>query len=279
LAPGSGAAGVIPGDMVIGIIGTGNLGSALVKGWARAEDPPAGLILYDKDHARVAALRAAHAPLVEIADSLEEIAGRARVLVVAVKPQDIGGVLEELTILSGPGHTVVSTAAGAKLERLRCALGKGPALYRIMPNLAVALGKGVVALIPEEGSPPEEVELMKGLFQGLGTVESMPEALVDAATTVLAAAPAFLALVMEGLEEGAVRVGISRPMARRMLLQMFAGTASLLENGDMTFAELRERVSSPAGTTMAGLAVLEDRGTRGALLRAVEASTARGAEL
>jgi pyrroline-5-carboxylate reductase len=270
---------LIPGDVVIGVIGTGNLGTALVRGWATSAEPPAGLLVFDKDHSRTSALANAHAPLVGVADSLEEICGRATVLVVAVKPQDIAGVLEELTILTGPGHTVVSTAAGVKLERLRSALGNGPALYRVMPNLAVALGEGVVALIPEEGSLPEETDLVKSLFQGLGTVESLPEALVNAATTVSAGAPAFLALVMEGLEEGAVRVGISRSAARRMLVQTLMGTALLLNQGDLTFAELRERVSSPAGTTIAGLAVLEEKGTRGALLRAVEASTARGAEL
>jgi pyrroline-5-carboxylate reductase len=187
--------------------------------------------------------------------------------------------MERLAALTGKGHTVICTAAGVSLERLRSALGSGPSLYRIMPNLAIALGEGAVALAPEEGTPPEQAELVKNLFEGLGTVERVPEGLINAFTSISGAGPAFLALAMEGLEDGAVRSGVPRPIARRVLKQMMMGTAGLFMEGDLTFTELKERVASPGGTTIAGLAILEERGVRGAMLRAIEASTQRGAEL
>jgi pyrroline-5-carboxylate reductase len=158
-------------------------------------------------------------------------------------------------------------------------LGSRPALYRIMPNLAVAIGEGVVALAPDDEEDIGRAEEMKELLSCLGTVEILPERYFDVVTAVAGSGPGFLAVVIEGLEDGAVRSGLSREVARAFVRQTALGAALLLMESTASAAELKDRVSSPGGTTIAGLAVLEDRGVRGALVRAVEAATDRGKQL
>jgi pyrroline-5-carboxylate reductase len=268
----------------IGVIGVGNLGTALVAGWLRPGAQPAGglrlpLTLYDKDPVRTGSLVAAFGERVQVADSVERLLEAVDVVVVSVKPQDVDHVLTHVGAEARPTQSVVSTAAGAGLGRLRASLGAGPALYRIMPNLAVALGEGVIALAPESGTPPERSAAVKALFALLGAVELLSEELFDVVTAVGGSGPGFLALVLEALEDGAVQGGLPRTVARRFVRQMARGTAGLLLDDPGSAAVLKDRVSSPGGTTIAGLAVLEDRGVRGALLRAVEAATERGRHL
>ncbi len=268
----------------IGIVGVGNLGAALVAGWLRGDvgaqvDLALPLLVYDKDDARIRGLVAQHGERVRAVGSVVEMAGSADIILVAVKPQDLDDVMAAVGAAVGSGQSVVSTAAGAGLERLRASLGAGPDLYRIMPNLAVALGEGVVALAPEPGTDSGSIARVAALFAGMGAVEVLPESLFDAVTAVTGSGPGFLALVLEGLEDGAVRAGLPRAVARRFVRQTARGTAGLLLGDEGSAAALKDKVSSPGGTTIAGLAVLEDRGVRGALVRAVEAATQRGREL
>ena len=268
----------------VGVIGVGNLGTALVAGWLR---PGAGdgaglsrtVTIFDKDPVRCGALVAGYEERVCVAGSVEQLVEGVDVVVVSLKPQDLDEVVGRVGMAARPAQAIVSTAAGAGLSRLRAALGAGPDLYRIMPNLAVATGEGVIALAPDEGTPPERSAEVRSLFLGLGAVEILPEHLFDVVTAVAGSGPGFLALVLEGLEDGAVRGGLPRVVARRFVRQMARGTAGLLLTDQGSAAALKDRVSSPGGTTIAGLAVLEDRGVRGALLRAVEAATERGRQL
>ena len=265
----------------IGIIGTGNMGSALASGWLHAPEPLPTLVVHDKDPARTLSVTALATPAteVEVAPSVAQLAASVRVIVMAVKPQDVPHTLEQLAPRVGSRHTVVSVAAGVAIEQLRQGLGSEPRIFRIMPNLAVGVGAGVVAVAAEPGTPSDAIMEMLGLFDCMGTVAELPEQLFDAVTAVAASGPGFMALVMEGLEDGAVRVGVPRGVARPFVQQMVLGTARLLMLGDMSPAQLKDRVSSAAGTTIAGLAMLEDRGVRGALVRAIEAAVERGAQL
>lgn len=277
-------AAVTEGGTRVGVIGVGNLGTALVVGWLRlgAGDGVSLsriVTVFDKDSVRCGSLVAGYGERVRVAGSVEQLVEAVDVVVVSVKPQDLDEVVGRIGTAARPAQTIVSTAAGAGLDRLRAALGTGPDLYRIMPNLAVVSGEGVIALAPDEGTPPERTADLKSLLLGLGAVEVLPEDLFDVVTAVAGSGPGFLALVLEGLEDGAVRGGLPRVVARRFVRQMARGTAGLLLNDQDSAAALKDRVSSPGGTTIAGLAVLEDRGVRGALLRAVEAATERGRQL
>lgn len=258
----------------IGLIGVGNLGSALARGFLR-ERPVPRLLVFDKDHARAEALSGGSASVLA-AESAQEIARSADIVVIAVKPQDMDQTLRSIAGELGPGQTVVSTAAGVTLDRLRAELDVHCSLFRVMPNLAVAYGEGVVAVAPEEGTAADEVEALERLLSGLGLVRVVAETHFDAVTALIGSGPGFIALVLEGLEDGGVEAGLPRDVARAFVQQTALGAAHLLREEGLGAAALKDRVSSPGGTTIAGLAVLEDRGVRGALLRAVQAAAERG---
>jgi pyrroline-5-carboxylate reductase len=259
--------------VTIGVVGTGNMGSALVRGWTRAALPGVGLVVYDsiKERAR----RLADGESVSAADSLEALATAAEVVVVVVKPRDAQELLGMLSRLTRPGQSVVSSAAGIGLAGIRSALGPGPSLYRMMPNLGVQLGSGVIAVCPEQGLPAADVERMKGLLECLGVVEVVPEEMLNAVTAVSGSGIGFLAVALEGIEDGAVKAGLPRALARTFVRQTALATSQLLAADSRSAAELKDQVASPGGTTIAGLAVLEEQGVRGAFLRAVEAATER----
>lgn len=261
----------------IGLIGVGNLGSALARGFLR-ERPAPSLLVFDKDPARPEALSVG-SPSVVVAESAQEVARSADVVIIAVKPQDMDQTLRSIAGELGSGQAVVSTAAGVTLDRLRAELDVHCTLFRVMPNLAVAHGEGVVAVAPEEGTAGEEVEALERLLAGLGLVRLVAENHFDAVTALTGSGPGFLALVLEGLEDGGVEAGLPREVARAFVQQTALGTAHLLREEGLAAAALKDRVSSPGGTTIAGLAVLEDRGVRGALLRAVQAAVERSRRL
>jgi pyrroline-5-carboxylate reductase len=250
------------------------MGSAIVRGWLKAG--VGGMQAYDQDPSRTRILAEAVGPELQVVAALDEIT--AAEIVVSVKPQDMERVLKELAPGLDAGHLVVSTAAGVSLSRLRERLGQGPALARIMPNLAVGIGEGVIAVAMEDSTHTAEDRVLD-LVTPLGHVELLPESLFNAVTALTASGPGLLALVLEGLEDGGVRVGLPRQVARTFTQKMALGTLRLLLEEDTTPTALKERVASAGGTTIAGLGVLEDRGVRGALLRAVEAAADRGRDL
>lgn len=268
----------------IGIIGAGNMGGALVRGLLAGTPERTVFLVSDADAARAAEVAEWSPGRVSARADASEVVAGSDLLLVSVKPQDMPPLLAQLSSHLRPGTPVVSTAAGVTLARLRESAGPSPLLFRIMPNLAVAVGEGVVALAAEEGladagAVEGHLHALRSLFGCLGVVEFLGERYFDVVTAVTGSGPGFLALVLEGLEDGAVRAGLPRQVARAFVRQTAAGTAKLLQEGTSSAAELKDRVSSPGGTTIAGLAVLEDRGVRGALLRAVEAAADRGRQL
>lgn len=257
----------------IGVMGVGNMGAALVRGWSHASDAELSLLIYDVAQERMEALLGLDG--VEAASSPEELAKQADVILLVVKPKEMGRVIERLRAYLTAGKAVVSCAAGVTLDTVRAGLGDGPSVYRIMPNLGVELGQGVIAVATEALGDSAMDRQVVQLFEPLGLVKVLPEDMFDAVTAVSGSSPAFLALVLEGMEDGAVRAGMDRPTARAFLRQTAVAACLLLQKETGSAADLKDQVSSPGGTTMAGLAVLEDRGVRGAFLRAIEASSER----
>jgi len=260
----------------VGVIGTGNMGSALVKGWLRAEGAGIQLIVWDKIEA--AAQRLVTPGRVSLAGSLDDLVARVDAVLVVVKPKDAAEVLGAIAPRLRDGQILISSMAGMALEQIRAVAGPGPCLFRVMPNLGVELGVGAVAVCPEPTTPATEVEAVSELLACLGVVRSVPESMLDAVTAVAGSGPAFLALAVEGLEDGAVAAGLPRATAQRAVRLSALATARLLELHSDSPADLRrERAGAP--TDSAGMAALERRGVREAFRRATEAAAVRGGEL
>jgi pyrroline-5-carboxylate reductase len=261
----------------IGVIGTGNMGSALVKGWLRAEDPDLRLLVWDKVES--AAQRLLTGEAVSMPPSLDGLVREADLLVVVVKPKDAAEVLAAIRPFLRREQSVISSMAGVELSRIRSLVGPGPGLFRIMPNLGVGLGAGAIAVAEEPGGPADGLQTVVATLSALGQTMVVPESMLDAVTAVAGTGPALLAVALEGLEDGAVAAGLTRPVARRLVRRMALETARLLPAHDDSAARLREDVFGYDHVAGPAIERLEARGVRAAYRRAVEAAMRRSLEL
>ncbi|MDX6556179.1 MAG: pyrroline-5-carboxylate reductase [Miltoncostaeaceae bacterium] len=249
------------------------MGRALAVGLLRGRPELAErLVLADS------APRALEAALADVGGRVGDSAEAAAcdLVCIAVKPVDADAALAAARSALRPGAVLLSVMAGWTLDRLEAAL-PDVALARTMPNLAVRHGAGLVAIATRGVAPERERDLL-GALGSLGAVVPLPERLFHAATALAGSGPGLVALIAEALEEGAVGAGLPRPQAREMVVAVLAGTAALLGDGGDP-AILRQRVSSPGGTTVAGIAVLERGAVRAHLADAVRAAAERSAEL
>jgi pyrroline-5-carboxylate reductase len=207
------------------------------------------------------------------------LAAQSDVVVVCVKPPQVPEALDAVGGAVGPSSCVISAAAGIPLRKLRTALGARGLLVRAMPNVNVAVRASVTTLCAEPGESAA-MERADWVFRQVGRTVKLPdEALMDASMAVAGCGPALVSLVMEALMDGAVRMGLPRSIASDLVLGMFEGTAQHLAKTGVHPAALKDMVMSPSGTTAAAWFVLERRGTRGALMEAVEAAVARANEM
>jgi pyrroline-5-carboxylate reductase len=272
---------------VVGVVGVGNMGAALVRGWLRAGT--AGLVVWDKFEPAVEKLLAeGHAPAhraasagasITAVSSLDDLAAVADIILVVVKPKDAQEVLAGLGRVVRWEQTVVSAMAGLTLEWLREALGPGPALFRTMPNLAVEVGAGAVAVATEPEVAPAALNQVLTLFGLLGMVEVIPEELFDVVTAVSGSSPAFLALAVEALEDGAVMAGMSRADARRVVRQAASETAGQLAEHSDSPVELKRHLVSSGQVARETVEFLEDRKLRLAFRDAVAAAVERSRQM
>lgn len=202
------------------------------------------------------------------------------VLLLAVKPQVLETVLAELTPLTGrqPPPLIISILAGVPLSRLEAAFTDCPCL-RAMPNTPATVGAGMTALAAGKRATEGHFSLAKSLFATVGRVVEVPESLLDAVTGLSGSGPAYVALLVEALADGGVAAGLPRAIAAELALQTVLGTAQLLQESGWHPAELKDRVTSPGGTTIAGVAHLEKAGFRSAIMEAVGAACRRSQEL
>ena len=263
------------------LIGCGNMGGALVRGWLEAGLAPKGLVIIDPAATVEKFPHAAGATFVGSAADLP--AGvQARLMVVAVKPQVTNDVLASVKHLAGEGTLVISVAAGVTLGQLERELGSGPYFVRAMPNTPAAVGAGVSGLAAGEGVPESERTLAEAVMRAAGkTIWLANEGLIDSVTATSGSGPAYVFHMVEALAAGSEKVGMPKHDAMLLARQTIIGAAKLLEvNADVEASTLRERVTSPAGTTAAALEVLMDSGELEDLMtRAVAAAKRRGEEL
>lgn len=211
------------------------------------------------------------------------LAWRAPVLLLAVKPQQLERVASQAAALPPPASSkipplLISVLAGVRLDRLQ-RLFPTRTCVRAVVNTPALVRSGLTALAWAQELPPHQRAWLEKLFSRVGAVWALPEAQLDAFLALTSSGPAFVALVAEGMADGAVAAGLPRSLAQLLAQRTLAGTAALLEQKDLHPAQLKDMVSSPAGTTMAGLRQLERSGLRSALLEAVLAAAERSREL
>ncbi len=262
----------------IGFIGLGNMGSALIKGIVNAGlYEPHSILGYDKDPKKLDAL--ASDVHITPAGSNEKVVETCSTLVLAVKPQDIKGVLKELAPVVSQDQLFISIAAGIPISLITHLLGKEIPLVRAMPNTPALIGKGVTALAPGGAATEEHLRLAVAIFDAVGTTVVVDEAEMDAVTAVSGSGPGFVFRIMEGFVEAAVEGGLDRETAIALVTGTFLGASALATESGDALAVLRQRVTSPGGTTAAGLSVMEEMGLDVILRKVIEAACTRSKEL
>jgi pyrroline-5-carboxylate reductase len=263
----------------VGFIGAGNMASALVKGLlAAGRYAPGDLVV--SDAAPEARRRVQRVFRVEALADNAEVVRRARVVVLAVKPQVMGDVLATIRPAVGPNRLVVSIAAGIPLARLEAGLGAGARVVRVMPNTPALLGKGMSVAVAGTHATDRDLRATVRLFEAVGEAVAVDrEELMDAVTALSGSGPAFVYAFAEHLIAGGVAIGLDASLATRLAFATLDGASAMLRAGDRSPRELREMVSSPGGTTLAGLAALAEHDFAGAITAALTAAAARSREL
>jgi pyrroline-5-carboxylate reductase len=272
---------------IIACIGSGNMGTALMKG-AAAEAGPENIGFTDADKGKARA--AAKALGARVYGSNGEAAETADFLFLAVKPQVLGAVLAEIApvlrkrLEGSPGGAknapvLVSMAAGWSVERIRSVLGGPVPTARIMPNTPALVSRGMIALTLTPEVPADRGAELERILAAAGMVDRAEEKDLDAVTGLSGSGPAFVCLFIEALADGGVRAGLPRDKALRYAAQTVLGSAALVLETGKHPGELKDMVCSPGGTTIAGVAALENGGFRGAVMNAVDAAFKRAKEM
>jgi len=262
----------------LGFVGCGNMGEALVKGLVEASVVPGDLItVSDTRNERLAELDRRYG--VRCAKSNVELVRDADVVVLAVKPQIMAPVLSEIASSLSRRHLVISIAAGVSTGTLRAGAGKDLRLIRVMPNTPALVLEGATAIAKAKDLETGDLETAEEIFGAVGKVVVLDEELMDAVTGLSGSGPAYVAVVIESLADGGVKMGLDRVTAMTLATQTVLGAAKLLLETNLHPGALKDMVSSPGGTSIAGIAALEEGGIRTTFIKAVERATLRSREL
>ncbi|MDE6529224.1 MAG: pyrroline-5-carboxylate reductase [Lachnospiraceae bacterium] len=264
--------------MKIGVIGLGNMAGAMIgglleKGFAKPEE-----ICGSDANAEMAKKRAEEFGI-HITKNNKETAKEADYLILAVKPQFAVGVIDEIKDAGKEGQVVISIMAGKSLAWIAEKFGHEMKLVRCMPNTAAMVGEAITALSPNENVEKEELDIVKSILESFGKAEIVSEHLMDSVVGVSGSAPAYVFMMIESMADAAVEGGMPRQQAYTFAAQAVLGSAKLMLETGMHPGELKDMVCSPAGTTIAAVRVLEERGLRGAVMDAVGAAIQRSKEL
>jgi pyrroline-5-carboxylate reductase len=259
----------------LAIVGGGKIGEALLSGLVRRGGPD-GLLVCERSAERAAQLSERYGvPAVD----LGEAAARARVLLLAVKPQDIDSLLARLTDVVDTGHLVVSVAAGVPTARIEAALPSGVPVVRVMPNTPALVDEGMSVLSAGAHAGDEHLDEAEALLATVGQVRRVPESQQDAVTALSGSGPAYFFYLVEAMVDAGILLGLPRALAADLIVQTALGAAVMMRDSGEHPVQLREAVSSPGGTTIAAVRELERHGVRSALMAAIEAAHARSVEL
>jgi pyrroline-5-carboxylate reductase len=262
--------------MTVAILGAGVMGETLLSGLIRAGRRTDDLVVGEKRGERAAELQERYG--VSTVGNVEA-AQKAETVVLVVKPQDMGDLLNEIAAVVQPGQLVVSLAAGITTAFIEARLPEGAAVVRVMPNTPALVDEGMAAI--SRGSHCDEEHLVEAeaLLASVGRVIRVPERQLDAVTAVSGSGPAYIFFVVESMIEAGVHLGLPRGTAAELVVQTVVGSAKLLRETGEHPTVLRERVTSPGGTTAAAVRELEDHRVRAAFLAEIGAARDRSRAL
>jgi pyrroline-5-carboxylate reductase len=262
--------------MTVAVLGAGVMGETVVSGLLRAGRPPTDLLMTVRRSERGDELRERYG--VDVVSNVEA-ATKADTLVLVVKPQDMPDLLDEIAPAVRPGQLVMSLAAGITTETIESRLAEGVAVVRVMPNTPALVDEGMSAI--SRGSHCDEAHLVEAeqLMGATGRVIRVPEKQQDAVTAISGTGPAYLFFVVEAMIEAGVHLGLPRSTATELVIQTMVGSAKLLRETGEHPTVLRERVTSPGGTTAAAIRQLEEHKVRAAFMVALESARDRSRSL
>ncbi|WP_405913007.1 pyrroline-5-carboxylate reductase [Streptomyces sp. NBC_00963] len=260
----------------VAVLGTGKIGEALLSGMLRAGWPPANLLVTTRRPARAEELRTRYG--VEPVTN-QEAAERADILILTVKPQDMGKLLDELAPHVPADRLVISGAAGIPTSFFEGRLAAGTPVVRVMTNTPALVDEAMSVISP--GSHATEAHLVHAdeIFGGVGKTLRVPETQQDAATALSGSGPAYFYYLVEAMTDAGILLGLPRAQAHDLIVQAAIGAAVMLRDSGEHPVKLREAVTSPAGTTINAIRELENHGVRAALIAALEAARDRSREL
>jgi len=268
----------MPLGQTIAFLGAGNMAEALVKGLLRAGvATPQEILCTDRRAERGPELTKAYG--VRFTGSNVAAAREAGIVVLSVKPQAMNKLLDEIAPALDQSKLVISIAAGVPIAAIERKVGHGVRIVRTMPNTPALVGAGATALSAGEHATEADLTQAKALFDAVGKTVIVDEPLLDAVTGLSGSGPAYIFLIIEALSDAGVKVGLARAQSQELAAQTVLGSAKLLiETGEHP-GRLKDQVTSPGGTAIAGLHTLEAGGLRTTLMNAVEAATRRSHEL
>ncbi|UZN02413.1 pyrroline-5-carboxylate reductase [Cellulomonas sp. S1-8] len=261
---------------LVAVLGGGVMGGTLVAALRQGGWDAERVVVADQDAGRAAALAQEHG--VRVADNRDAVAS-ADVVLLAVKPDVVPAVLADIAPVLRAGALVVSVAAGVPLRVYEDALPAGTPVVRVMPNTPALIGKGASGIAPGAAADDAHLALVERMLAATGLVERVAEKHLDAVTALSGSGPAYAFYVIDALAEAGVLLGLPRDLASRLAVATVEGAAAMVAQSGEHPVVLRERVSSPGGTTVAGVAALDAHAVRAGLVAAVRAAADRSREL
>ncbi|EHM44726.1 MULTISPECIES: pyrroline-5-carboxylate reductase [Hafnia] len=265
-------------DKKIGFIGCGNMGKAILGGLVASKLVPAeNITVYNRSAKSVEAISQEFGS--RGANSADEVAKQADVLIVGVKPNMMANILGEIRDALKPNAIVVSIAAGVTLETLEFALKDGQKVVRVMPNTPALVNAGMSSITPNKQVSEDESALIVEIFSSFGRAEIVPEYLIHSVVGVSGSAPAYVFMFIEAMADAAVLGGMPRAQAYQFAAQAVMGSAKMVLETGKHPGELKDMVCSPGGTTIEAVKVLEQKGLRAAVMDAMQSCMAKSEEM